>query len=231
MWTGWYLGIFGFVLNTDRFVKELKDLKKPASWDDLLNPAWKGHLTLPDPVKTGGGYIYIATQIFRFAAAAMAASPNADQYASAEDKAMEYMKKLHTNIGQYTGTAPQAIQLVGQGQFIGAPNWSHDILTAKSQGQPIDNLNPQPTGFEVGAVSIIKGGPNPEGAKAFVDWVLTKEAGVLNVKLSNRLSVLKDVAPAPGAPTLDSVQLVPYDRVWATHNKARILKKWQVAIS
>ena len=80
--------------------------------------------------------------------------------AAAEDKAMDYMKKLHANIGQYTGTAPQAIQLVGQGQFIGAPNWSHDILTAKSQGQPIDNLNPQPTGFEVGSVSIIKGEPS-----------------------------------------------------------------------
>src|SRR5256886_13594200 len=82
MWTGWYLGIFGFVLNTDRFAKELKDSKKPTSWDDLLNSAWKGHLTLPDPVKTGGGYIYIATQIFRFAAEAMAASPSAEQYAA-----------------------------------------------------------------------------------------------------------------------------------------------------
>ena len=65
LWTGWYLGIFGFVLNTDRFAKELKDLKKPARWDDLLTPAWKGHLTLPDPVKTGGGYIYILdVQVF-----------------------------------------------------------------------------------------------------------------------------------------------------------------------
>jgi iron(III) transport system substrate-binding protein len=230
LWTGWYIGIFGFVLHMDRFAKELKDLKQPTSWDDLLAPAWKGHLTLPDPVKTGGGYIFIATQIFRFAAG-QAAPPTAEQYATAEDNAMDYLKKLHANIGQYTGTAPQAIQLVGQGQFIGAPNWSHDILTAKSQGQPIDNLNPQPTGFEVGAASIIKGGPNPDGAKAFVDWVLSKEAGALNVKLSNRLSVLKDVAPAPGAPTLDSVQLVPYDRTWATSNKARILKKWQAAIS
>ena len=234
LWTGWYIGIFGFVLHPDRFAKDLKDLKQPTSWDDLLAPAWKGHLTLPDPVKTGGGYIFIATQIFRFAAAAMTAAPatppTAEQYAAAEDKAMDYMKKLHANIGQYTGTAPQAIQLVGQGQFIGAPNWSHDILTAKSQGQPIDNLNPQPTGFEVGAVSIIKGGPNADGAKAFVDWVLSQEAGALNVKLSNRLSVLKDVAPAPGAPTLESVQLVPYDRAWATNNKARVLKKWQAAI-
>ena len=49
------------------------------------------------------------------AAEAMAASPSTEQYAAAEDKAMDYMKKLHANIGQYTGTAPQAIQLVGQG--------------------------------------------------------------------------------------------------------------------
>jgi len=101
LWTGWYIGIFGFVLHTDRFAKELKDLKQPTSWDDLLAPAWKGNLTLPDPVKTGGGYIFIATQIFRFAAEAMtagqAAPPTAEQYAAAEDKAMDYLKKLHTN--------------------------------------------------------------------------------------------------------------------------------------
>jgi iron(III) transport system substrate-binding protein len=65
---------------------------------------------------------------------------------------------------------------------------------------------------------------------AYPELTLSKEAGALNVKLSNRLSVLKDVPPAPGAPTLESVQLVPYDRAWATNNKARVLKKWQVAI-
>ena len=55
-------------------------------------------------------------------AAAQGAATEID-YARAEDAAMDYMKKLHTNIGQYAGTAPQAIQLVGQGQFVGAPNW------------------------------------------------------------------------------------------------------------
>ncbi len=247
LWTGWYIGIFGFVFNTDRFSKDIPGAKKPATWDDLLDPVWKGNLILPDPLKTGGGYIFIATQIFRYyaaanmsattaatmaaTAAATAAADDPAKYADAEDKAMEFMKQLHANIGQYAGTAPQAIQLVGDGQFIGAPNWSHDILTAKTRGQPIDLIVPEQTGFEVGAVSIVKGGPNTEAAKAFVDWVLTKEAGELNVKLSNRLSVLPDVPPAPGAPTLEQVKLVPYDRVWATTNKDRILKKWQAAIS
>ena len=244
-WTGWYIGIFGFVYNTDRFSKEMSGAKPPAGWDDLLMDSWKGKLALPDPVKTGGGYIFIATQIFRFAqalglvpaahatphtAAAQGAARDVD-YARAEDAAMDYMKRLHANIGQYAGTAPQAIQLVGQGQFVGAPNWSHDILTAKSRGQPVELAVPTETGFEVGAVSLVKGGPNTEAAKVFVDWVLTKPAGELNVKLSNRLSVLKDVTPAPGAPTLDQVKLVPYDRTWPTANKDRILKKWQAAMS
>jgi iron(III) transport system substrate-binding protein len=216
LWTGFYIGIFGFIYNTDRYAKEMASVKKPTTWDDLLDPAWKQKLVYPDPIKTGGGFIFIATQIFRF---------NRD-----EDKAMEYMKKLHANIAQYTGTATQSIQLVTQGQFIGAPNWSHDILTNKNQGLPVDLIVPEMTGFEIGAVSIVKGGPNPTAAKAFVDWVLTPEAGALNVKLSNRLSVLKQVPPAPGAPTLEQVKLVNYERQWASDNKDRLLKKWQAAV-
>ena len=215
-WTGWYVGIFGFVFNTDRLAKEIGG-KKPTTWDDLLDPAWKGKLILPDPVKTGGGYIFLATQFFRF---------NRD-----EAKTLDYMKKLNANIAQYPGSSPQSIELVGQGQFVGAPNWSHDILTAKSNKQPVDLIVPEQTGFEIGGISIIKGGPNTTAAKAFVDWTLSKDAGILNVQLSNRLSVLKDVPPAPGAPTLDQVKLVQYDRAYATDNKDALLKKWQAAIA
>jgi len=215
LWTGWYFGIFGFVSNTDRLNKEVGG-KKPKTWDDLLDPAWKDKLILPDPVKTGGGYIFVVTQVFRF---------NKD-----EDKAMDYLKKLHANIAQYVGTAPQGIQLVSQGQFVGGPNWGHDILTAKAQNPGIELTVPENTGFEIGAVSIIKGTKNLPAAKAFVDWILTKDAGELNVRLSNRVSVRKDVPAAPGAPTLDQVKLVTYDRPWANENKDRLVKKWQAAV-
>src|SRR2546425_3486456 len=94
LWTGWYTGIFGFISNNDRLTKEIGG-KKPATWDDLLDPAWKGKLILPSPTLTGGGYIFIATQIFRF---------NKD-----EDKAMAYMKSLHANIAQDIPTSPGAL--------------------------------------------------------------------------------------------------------------------------
>ncbi len=217
LWTGWYLGIFSLVINTERFGKEMAGVKKPTSWDDLLDAKWKGNIGFPDPVKTGGGFIFLATQVFRF---------NKD-----EAKALDYMKKLHANIAQYVGSSPQVITLTEQGQFIGAPNWAHDILTFKAQNKsPIELIVPENTGFEVGAVSIVKGGPNTNAAKAFVDWILTKDAGVLNVKLSNRVAVLKDVPPAPGAPTLETTKLVNYDFLWASENKDRLLKAWQTAV-
>jgi iron(III) transport system substrate-binding protein len=215
-WTGWYIGIFGLAINKDRWTKEMGGRPTPSSWDDLLTEDLKGKLDFPDPVKTGGGYIFLATQVFRF---------NRD-----EAKAMDYMKKLHANIGQYVGTSPQGIELVGQGQFLMGPNWGHDILTASQKGQPLDFKAPSDTANEVGGVSIVKGGPNTAAARAFVDWVLTREAGELNVKLSNRLSVRKDVSPAAGAPTLEQVKLVNYDRDWATQNKDRLIKLWQTSV-
>jgi iron(III) transport system substrate-binding protein len=214
-WTGWYTGIFGFIASTDRLTKEVGG-KLPATWDDLLDPAWKGKLILPDPVKTGGGYIFIATQIFRF---------NKD-----EAKAMAFMKSLHANIADYIGTSPGAIGAVSQGQYVGCPNWAHDILTEKGKNPGVSLAVPANTGFEVGAVSIVKGAKNLPLAKGFVDWVLTPEAGALNVKLSNRGSTIASVAPAPGAPTLASVSLVNYDRQWATDNKTRILTMWQQTV-
>ena len=215
-WTGWYLGIFGLIVNKDRWATEMGNVAKPATWDDLLDTAYAGKLDMPSPVTTGGGYIFVANQVFRFG--------------GDEERAMQYMTQLHANIGQYVGGSPQAIELVSQEQFLMGPNWGHDILTAANNGAPVEFIAPAQTAFEIGAVSIIKDGPNTEGGKAFVDWALSKDAAALNIKLSNRLSVYPDVPPAPGAPTLDQVTLVPYDRVWATSHKDRLFKMWQAAV-
>ena len=213
-WTGWYVGIFAFVHNTSR-ISEVNN-KKPATWDDLLDPIWKGKIVMPSPITTGGGYIFLATQVFRFG--------------MDETKAIDFMKKFHTNVAQYIDSSPNAIQFVAQGQFVGAPNWAHDILTSKSQGNPVDLDIISDTGNEVGSVSIIKGGPNTEASKAFVDWMLTKDAGALNVKLSNRVSLVPGVPPAPGAPTLDTVKMVNYDGTWASDNQKRLTQLWQTAV-
>jgi iron(III) transport system substrate-binding protein len=211
-WHGWYLGVLGIVLNTDRFSKELapKGVNRPATWDDLLDPAWKGHFTTSNPATAGGAYIFLCNQIFRLG----------------EDGAWEYFKKLHTNVAQYTPSAPGPISLAATGQFIAGMSWGHDILASKKQGNPVELIVPPDTAFEIGSISIIKGGPNPDGAKKFVDFILGKEAGQINVDNGLRISARADVSPAPGGVTLDKVKLVKYDRTWAMENRDRLLKKW-----
>ncbi len=215
-WTGWNLAVFSFALNADRFAKEMAGAKTPTTWDDLLDPAWKSKLVLPDPVKSAGGYLFLVTQVFRFE--------------RDEDKAMEYMQKLHANIAQYVRNAPEGIKLVAQGKTVGCPGWRYEILTEKAKNTRIELITPENSSYEIGAVSIVKGAPNAAGARALVDWLLTKEVGELVVKLSNRVSVLNEVAPPPGALALEQMKLVNYDHQWATDNKDRLLKRWQKAV-
>jgi iron(III) transport system substrate-binding protein len=212
---GWYLGVLGIVINTDRF-KELR-IAEPKTWDDLLDPAWKGKLAFPNPPTTGGGFIFLADQVFRF---------NKD-----EAKALDFMKKLDANVGQYTQRSPDAINVVAQGEFVGAMNWVHDILVQKKKGFPLKVIIPPDTAYEIGGVSIVKGGPNPETAKAFIDWVLGPEAGKINSDNSNRISTRGDVAPPEGAVKITDVKLVNYDRDFATKERDRLLKAWQQATS
>ncbi len=215
-WTGWYLGVLGVMVNTDRWEAAMPARAMPVTWDDLLAPGLAGKTVVPDPVTTGAGYILLANQVFRF---------NGD-----EARAMDFMRRLNQGIGQYTSTALEAVERLASGEFVAGVNWGHDVLTAAGRGKPVRFIAPDATAFEVGAVSIVRGSPNPSGARAFVDWVLSREAADVVVRLSNRLSVLKRVEPSPGAPTLESVRLVNYDRAWATENKDRLLGNWRAAV-
>lgn len=211
-WQGWYMGVLGIVYNTDRFTKELapKGVKEPKTWDDLLDPNYKGLFLTSNPATAGGGYIFIADQLFRLG----------------DEKGWEYLKKLNTNVHHYTPAAGDCINLVATGEFVIGMSWAHDIVKAAKTGYPIKVVIPEQTAFEIGGSAVIKGGPNTENAKKFIDWLLTKPVGEMNTNISNRYSVRKDVAPPVGMIKIEDVKLVNYDRTKASAMKADVVKKF-----
>ncbi len=211
-WQGWYMGVLGIVLNKDRFKKELepKGVKEPKTWDDLLDPNYKGLFVTSNPATAGGGYIFVADQLFRLG----------------EEKGWDYLKKLHANVHHYTPGAVDGISLTATGEFAAAMSWAHDIVKSAKQGYPIKVIVPEQTAYEIGGAGIVKGGANPENAKKFIDWLLTKPVGEMNTKLSNRYSVRKDVAPPEGMIKIEDVKLVNYDRDKAAQMKADVVKKF-----
>ncbi len=215
MWHGFYVGALGIAINTDRFAKDFPGEKEPATWDDLLNPKFKKAISIATPAASGTAYNFVATQIFRLG----------------EEKAWEFLTKLHPNVAQYTtaGAAP-ALQ-VASGEFTIGVTFGHDIMKPVASGYKLKLIYPQQTGSEIGAVSIIKGGPNPKAAEMFVDWMLGKDAGQIHTDLSLRISTRTDVKLPPGAITLDKIDLVKYDNKWAGEQRQRIVDEWNKRFS
>jgi iron(III) transport system substrate-binding protein len=211
-WQGWYLGVLGIVLNTERFNKELapKGVKEPKTWDDLLDPHYKGQFITSNPQTAGGAYIFTADQLFRLG----------------DQKGWEYLKKLNENVHHYTPGAVDGINLTATGEFVVGMAWAHDIVKTAKQGYPIKVIVPDQTAFEIGGAAVVKGGPNTDNAKKFIDWLLTKQVQEMNTKSSNRYSVRKDVAPPEGMIKMADVKLVNYDRAKASQMKADVVKKF-----
>src|SRR3989442_1803497 len=204
-WYGWYIGALAIMYNRDRFEREMtpQGVKPPAAWDDLLNPAFKGQVVLPSPVTTGGGFIFMATHIFRL---------------GSEDRAFDWLKRLAQN-AMFTPTAPAGITLVARGEALVGMNWGHDIRAmAVNQGFPVELVFPAETATELRAVSIVKGGPNPDGAPRFVDFMLRRVPQAINAKYGLRYPTRTD-APAPlGMPGLGTPKFLNYNRQRALGN-------------
>ncbi|MDQ7844422.1 MAG: extracellular solute-binding protein [Armatimonadota bacterium] len=212
-WHGWYLGALSIIINTDRFERDLapRGVRKPATWDDLTRPEFRGHFVMPSPVTTGGGYIFLAAQIFRLG----------------EDRAWAYMRALNANASQYTPTAPGTIALLERGEATVAMMWAHEAIGARIlRAAPLEVIVPPDTGFEIGAVSIIKGGPNPASARTYVDFLMTRTPQDINARFGFRYAVRGDVAVPSGATPFNQLKFVKYDLDWAVQNQARLRERW-----
>jgi len=158
-WTGIYVGYLGFSSN-QMLLKE-KGIPVPQSWQDLLRPELKGQVSMANPGSSGTAYTMLATIV----------------QLMGEEKGLEYMKKLNGQIKVYqkTGTAPA--RMAGQGEVTVGLTFLHDAIKYQEEGMKdlVLSAPSEGTGYEIGAVGIIKGGPDQEAAQKWVDWALSKK--------------------------------------------------------
>jgi iron(III) transport system substrate-binding protein len=155
--------------------------------------------------------------------------------ARGKTKAIEYFKALNKNLAHYTksGTTPPLEVAKGEGAI--AITFSHDGLKPAADGSPIELSFPKEgTGFEVGCVALIKGGPDKEtqAAKRFIDWSISKRGQELFEKSrSFRLPVNRQAEPPRGAIKVSNMRLIAYDAVWAGENRATLAELFTKEVS
>src|SRR5262249_43551051 len=140
-----------------------------------------------------------------------------------QDKAIDYAKKLHANIKQYTkgGTGP--LNPVNRGEIAVGIIFAANCLAAKKQGFPVDVSYPaEGTGYEVGGLALVNKSKHTNNAKKYIDWALTKQAQELafTVLSYEQKPTLPDAKTPSGFPA--NVTLVKYDIVTAGTAKQKI---------
>jgi iron(III) transport system substrate-binding protein len=180
----------------------------PASWEDLKNPAYKGLIQMPSPQSSGTAYAMILTLIKE----------------RGEDGAFDYLKAISPNVQTYTqsGTA------LSVGETPLAIQFTPGFLKLADEGYPVKVVFPsEGVGYEVAAMSILKGAQNTDDAKKLVDWMTSAEGqGQLSATKTYFLPIRADVSGGTGAPALDTIKLVSTDAAFAAENKQRLVDRW-----
>jgi iron(III) transport system substrate-binding protein len=209
---GVYAGVLGYGYNTE--VLKRRNLPEPKCWNDLLNEKYKDEVQVADPNSSGTSYTMLATMV----------------QILGEDKGFDYLKRLHKNINQYTKSGAAPAKAAAQGETLIGITFLHDLVTMAVGGAPIKLVAPcEGTGYEVGSMSIIKGGKNPKEARMWYDWALTAEAQAIGAesKAYQIPSNTKATVP-PQAPRLDQTKVIDYDfqKYGSSAERKRLLSKW-----
>jgi iron(III) transport system substrate-binding protein len=212
-WTGIYFGAIGFACNSQWFEKH--KVAYPTSWQDLLKPELKENVTIAYPYTSGTSFTTLASLVTLMG----------------EDKAYDYWKKLDGNVKNYTSAGSAPVTNCGLGEVAVGIAFSHDILAkGKAKGYPVKMSFPKEgTGYEIGAISLVKGGPEPQLGKKFIDWMMTKRAQDL-MQQWFRIPLNPAAEIADGAVKASEVKLVKLNSEWIGSNNARLIEKWRKTI-
>lgn len=162
---------------------KLKAEEAPKNWTDLTDPKWKGKIAMPNPMLSGTAYVAVGAL--------------ADKYG------WEYFDQLKANdIRVEEGNSAIQNKLL-TGEYAAAMILEENVLKlANTKNEPLKVSYPEDGVIIIPSpIAIFKATKNPEGAKALVDWWLSKD-GQQAVVQGWMHSVRGDVEPPKGAPAL-----------------------------
>jgi iron(III) transport system substrate-binding protein len=213
---GIYSGALGFAYNTKQLAQ--KGVPELKCWADLLNPKLKDEVQVADPNSSGTSYTMLATLV----------------QLMGEDKAFDYLKALHKNINQYTKSGAAPAKATSLGETTVGIAFLHDHVTMIVDGAPMKAVAPcEGTGYEIGSMSIIKGGRNLDAAKKFYDFALDAKTQAIGAQAKSYQVPSNKSTPVPdAAPKLADIKLINYDfaKYGASAERRRLLAKWDAEV-
>ena len=175
--------VSGYGLMWNKNYLQAHKLPAPKEWTDLANSKYFGHAVISAPSRSGTTHLTIEVIL----------------QAYGWEKGWALLLNSGGNMGTITERSFGVPEGVISGQYGIGVVIDFFGLSGIASGQPVDFAYPSLTSVVPASVAIVKGGPNPDNARAFVNYLLS-EAGqmVLFSPEIARLPVVPDLyAKAP----------------------------------
>ncbi|WP_409523547.1 putative 2-aminoethylphosphonate ABC transporter substrate-binding protein [Nitrincola sp. MINF-07-Sa-05] len=208
-WVGMDAWVAAICYNT--IEGERQGVPMPTSWEDLTRPEYEGHVIMPNPSSSGTGYLDVASWMQLWG----------------EDKAWEYMDKLHNNVSRYTHSGSAPCNLAGSGEAVVGVSFAFRAARLKSQGAPVEVVFPsEGLGWDMEAAAIVNGTKNLEAAKTLMDWAVSQDANELYNEGYAVVAMPGVAKPIENYPADIVERMIDNDFGWAAVNRDRILQEW-----
>lgn len=199
---GCSLALQAFIVNANL----LDDAAMPKSWADLADPRFAGQLVMANPSASGSAYAQLAQMVQLYG--------------------WDYVTKMMDNTSIVTASEAVFTDVARGEKSVGISNESN-IQRMIAEGNPVKIVYPSDgTAFRYDASAIIHGGPNPENARLFLDF-LNSKAGHEILTQFKRRSVRADVEAPEGLLATSEIVTFAYDVPTASSQHDAYLQKWE----
>ncbi len=208
-WVGIKAWETGIIVNTIE-LKRL-GLPMPKDYKDILNPAFKGRITMPNPASSGTGYLTVYAVLLLMG----------------EKAGWDYLDKLHENIMQYTHSGSKPGKMAGQGECVVGISFGYRGLKQKLAGEPVETIWPASgAGWDIEANALMKKPAIKDAAKKFLDFALCEDVMKMYATIYPITSIDSGVPTPEGYPADPMSLIIKNDLDKAAADRDRVLTEW-----
>lgn len=207
---------FGTIPSVIMINKNLIGDIKVNSYADLLNPALKGKIAFADPQVSSSSFEHLVNML----------------YAMGEgnpDNGWDYVRKLTKQLdGKLLGGSSAVYKGVADGEYTVGLTFEQGAVQYVIAGAPVEiaYMN-EGVIFRCDGVYIIKNCPHQESARAFVDWLTSKEIQKLMGETQNRRTVRTDVPSPSYMAGMENINVITDDESYSSAHKAEWITKFK----
>lgn len=190
-----------------------------TSYADLLKPEFKGKIAFGDPMNSSSAFAQLTNML----------KAVGGDYES--DKGWDYVRALVVQLdGISIGSSSQVAKDVASGEYVVGLTYEPLSLNFVKSGMPVEIVYPsEGAAFLPATLQLIKGGPNPEAGKAFIDFIISEEGQtILAEQTAGR--PLRDGIAKPGLPALADIPTVEEDGAYVSAHRDEILAKYKAIL-